>query len=195
MTVVRAQCAFTMDTAFPRDKIAINPVFELTGAIEDADALAEALADALTAWKAAACELTVKTYDVQGTRPVYPNGQAVNDVGIIGASGSPREIALCLSFYAERNVPRQRGRLYVPFCLQSTSSTVGRRPTVPQQQRVADLVPIFAGLGGPDVDWGIWSTRDNEFRKVTNWWVDNEWDVIRSRGQRSDSRLSGTTSG
>lgn len=195
MTVIRAQCSFLMDSAFPRDRLVINPVFSMTGTFQDADQLAEDLADALSTWKSPACEVQVKTYDVEGTKPVYPNGEAVNDSGIVGASTCPRELALCLSFYAERNIPRRRGRLFVPFCVSSGSSTVARKPTAAQQQRVADLVPLFEALGGVDVDWGIWSQRDRQFHKATHWWVDDEWDIQRSRGQRPQSRLTGTTSG
>jgi hypothetical protein len=26
---------------------------------------------------------------------------------------------------------------------------------------------------------------------VTDWWVDNEWDTVRSRGLKADSRITG----
>lgn len=195
MTVVRMQCSWALDTVFPRDRVVINPHFEMTGALQDADALAEDLATQLQAWSGKGAELTVKSYDAEGTPPVFPNGEAIRDAGQAPASTCPRELAVCLSFYAERNLPRQRGRLYCPVPIYFTGTVLGNRPTGALRTKPAALVPIFAALGGVDVDWVVWSKRDGVARKVTNWWVDDEWDVQRSRGLRSTTRDQGTTSG
>jgi hypothetical protein len=110
------------------------------------------------------------------------------------ASGNPRELAICLSFYADRNIPRHRGRLYFPAPIVAGSS-LSVRPSSIAMNAVAAFVPVFAGLGGVDVDWVVWSEKDRTARKVTNWWVDDEWDVVRSRGLRPTTRLTGSTSG
>jgi hypothetical protein len=58
---------------------------------------------------------------------------------------------------------------------------------------MTDLVNLFTGLGGPDVDWCVYSRRlDNPF-SITDWWYDNEWDVIRARGMVGTARVKGTT--
>lgn len=193
MTIVRAQCSWQWDSAFARDRFVINPHFEMTGALEDADQIAEDLATALKTWAGTVCELVVKTYDVEGTKPVFPNGEAVRDKGLLQTTGVPRELACCLSFYAERNLPRQRGRLFIPA--QLLGGNMGNRPSVAQRDKVMALGPILAGIGGVDVDWVVWSTRDKVARKVTNYWCDDEWDVQRSRGLRSTARTQATTSG
>ena len=198
MSTLRLQCSWKMDSAFPRDAMQINPVFDVgfnvadPSAGADAEALCEDLADALSSWDGSAAEVTVKAYDVEGTPPVYASGQAVRNVGGIGSSGMPREIALCLSFYSGHNAPGLRGRLYIPAVF--LTSAPGQRPTTAQMTNVGNLAAVFQALGGTNVDWSIWSVRDSERHAVTHWWVDDEWDVIRSRGLRATTRQTGTTS-
>lgn len=197
MATLRLQCSWKMDTAFPRDVMQINPVFDVGFDIadplnEDTNQLCEDLAVGLSAWDGSAAEITVKAYDCAGTQPVYPSGHFVQNVGGIGSSGIPRELALCLSFYSGQNVPGRRGRLYLPATF--LTSSPGQRPTTAQMTNVAALHTLFEGLGGTNVDWSIWSSRDSARYPVTNWWVDDEWDVIRSRGLRATTRQLGTTS-
>lgn len=192
---LRMQCTWQMDTAFPRDRISLNPCFRGNLPSVDANALCNDLATALDTWSGAHGELRVTSYDLEGTKPVYPNGSKILRTGTVGAATVPRELAVCLSFYGGQNQPRKRGRLYVPLCLYTSGATQGARPIGTQRTRPAELVSIFAGLGGVDVDWIVWSQRDRQAVKVTNWWVDDEWDVQRSRGLRPTARDTGTTSG
>lgn len=194
MPVWKMQCSFQMDTLFPRDRLVITPHFDDAGALTDPQGLADDLAAGLAAWHGRPIETMVRAYDAQGTPPVFPQGEAIIGAGTMTASPMPREVALCLSFYSERNLPRQRGRLFIPAGLGSGFGAAGVRPVVGQQNFVSDLVAIFTGLGGADVDWTVYSPTDDVARSVTNWWVDNEWDTIRSRGLRGDDRIVGTTS-
>lgn len=190
----RLQAAAWADTTFPTDACIINPCFDDHGATTDPDGLCEDLATALSTYYAGTRQITVKAYDLEGTKPVFPAGEHTLNAGQAPASTRVRETALCLSFYAGQNRPRQRGRLYVPCALTNITATAAR-PVAGEQQKVADLVPILAGLGGLDVDWIVWSQVDHQARKVTNWWVDNAWDTMRSRGVAPTSRLEGTTGG
>lgn len=195
MPVYRLQCSFQADTTFIRDAFVITPHFRIAvPGTPDPDSLCEDLAAALSTWQSATLsrQVTVKAYDAQGTPPVFPVGEAVRNVGAAAVSTTPRELALCLSFYSERNRPRQRGRLYIPFTM-LTSGSPGVRPTSTHRDKVAALVPIFTGLGGIDVDWSIYSRVDDTSRPVTNWYVDDEWDIIRSRGMKPTVRTEGTT--
>jgi hypothetical protein len=196
VTIVRLQCGFGWDSAFPRDRCYINPTFEDNAGLElgDWDGPCEDLATALDTWTIASpVEITVKAYDAQGTPPVYPIGSAVRNLGLNPSVAVPREVALCLSYYSTNNVPRRRGRLYVP-AQGFAEFGAGLRPTAAQIAKVAALAPIFEGLGGANIDWVVFSKLDNDARPVTNWWVDNEWDTIRSRGMRGTTRTTGTTS-
>jgi hypothetical protein len=190
--IYRLQTYWQWDSAFPRDRFMINPVFNMLLPSPDPDALCEDLATALKTHFATVCELRVKAYDCQAAKPVYPSGDALRDQGLLQTSGVPRELAVCLSFYSQRNEPRKRGRIFVPA--QLLGGTMGNRPSVAQRDKVAALGPIFANLGGVDVDWSVFSKRDNQARAVTNYYVDDEWDVQRSRGLRSTARTTGTTS-
>jgi hypothetical protein len=60
---------------------------------------------------------------------------------------------------------------------------------------VGELPDILAGIGGADVDWIVWSRKQKLAHQVTDWFVDDEWDVIRSRGFTPAQRTTGTTSG
>jgi hypothetical protein len=195
MPVYRMQVAVTKDTSEVRDRIVLTPHFDDKGIASNPENLCGDLADALTNWSGqlATTQVDVKAYDARGTIPNYPKAHVTRRPGQVSVSNAPRELAVCLSFYAEHNRPRSRGRLYIPHGWLGTNANV--KVDLSSRQKVADLVSIFAGLGGADVDWVVWSRRDNEAKKVTDWWVDNEYDVQRSRGLRPDARLKGTTSG
>lgn len=193
MPVWRMQCSFQMDSSFPRDAMIITPHFNDTLPGSDPEGLCEDLAVALGAWAPSGGAITVKAYDAQGTPPVYPAADFTVRPGTAPTSSVNRDVALCLSFYAGQNRPRQRGRLYVPCAIKSISPG-SARPSAVQQQQVADLVPIFTGLGGTDVDWVVYSRLDNQPRSVSHWWVDNAWDTQRRRGLQPTSRLEGDVS-
>ena len=194
MAIYRMQCSFQYDTAFPRDRMVITPHFEDVGVGSDPDGLTADLAAALDTWSGGSEEIRVTSYDAQGTKPVYPNGETIIRPGTVRNTNYPRELSLCLSFYAERNIPRRRGRLYLPIPIVGAAGTAGIIPTATQIAKVMALGPIFEALGGPDVDWVVYSRIDNDARAVTNYWCDNEWDVQRSRGLRATSRVQATTS-
>jgi hypothetical protein len=197
MPVWRLQCSFAADTALPRDRFVITPHFNDGGVLQDLDQLCGDLAAALHTWTAGSGtrEIKVTAYDAQGTPPVLPQGEAIVNPDLAPVSGVFREAALCLSFYGNVNQPRSRGRVYIPAPLfLAPGASIPVRPTAPQMAKVGALAPIFENLGGAGVDWSIFSRADNAIRSVKNWWVDNEWDVMRSRGMRGTDRLTGTTS-
>ena len=200
MPVWRLQTTVAADSLFPRDRIVMTPHFNDHGATTDPQGLCDDLAAAVSAWMVgpATREVTVTAYDAQGTPPVFPQGHTVVNTGLAPATAIMREVALCLSFYSEQNRPRQRGRLYIPAFLAQGGTSVPLRPLATARQKVADLVPILADLGGLDVDWVVFSrlpVPGGTPRKVSNWWVDDEWDVVRSRGLQPTVRLEGSTSG
>lgn len=195
MPIWRLQTAIAGDSLLPRDFMTITPHFNDQGVGTDPDQLCTDLAAAISTWMDPpnGREIMVRAYDAQGTAPVFPQGEARINVGQSPGSLAPRELALCLSFYSERNSGRSRGRLYVPFTLLG-STAVGVRPTSAHRTKIAALVPLLTGLGGTDVDWCVWSRRDNQAKPVTNWWVDDEWDIQRRRGLRPTARTIGTAS-
>lgn len=136
-------------------------------------------------------QIEAKVYDLADAkpRPVKHYAQAVNLMGT-GGNPAPREVALCLSYYHERNLPRQRGRIYVgPWAASMVEERVGQ-PVLDEMDRIR---VALQNIGGIDIDWSIHSTIANKTDKVTAGWIDNEWDTQRSRGLRATVRRTFTT--
>jgi hypothetical protein len=116
-------------------------------------------------------------------RPIIATKQTLGGASVAG----PHEVALCLSYYSGRNLPRTRGRIYLgPF--QGSIVAVA----TPNAVTISDLITLgtsihaaFAALGG---SWAIHSVKDNTFLPITNTWVDNAWDTQRRRGMKATSR-------
>jgi hypothetical protein len=187
MAVYRAQVAFQFDSALPRDVICVTPHYNST----DPQGLANVLKDNLIAntHVGATTVFSIKIYDALGTPPQFPLATASNGTGFT-ASAAPREIALCFSYYATRNAPRYRGRLYLPMAI--FGGTLQLRPTTTQQQAAADLGKAFGSALPGGTQMVVYSRREKVARPVTNYWVDDEWDTVRSRGLRSSTRVTGT---
>jgi hypothetical protein len=195
MPLWRLQTEFAMDSVLPRDVLTLTPHFNDTGVGTDPQGLCDDLAAALDVWSGTGLrQITVTAYDAEGTPPVYPQGRTQLNTGLSPESNFPREVACCLSFFSERNIPRQRGRLYIPLVIISPAAQqIDGRPSQGLRTNIAELAPIFSDLGGVDVDWSIYSRVDALARPVTDWWIDDEWDTVRSRGLRATARTTGTT--
>ncbi|RPJ53868.1 MAG: hypothetical protein EHM24_32395 [Acidobacteria bacterium] len=192
MPVWRLQCTWQADSAAPRDRIQISPHFNDTGATTDPQGLCDDLLEQLMGVTPFVGEVRVTAYDAQGTPPVYPAADAIANKGAAAATTQPRELALCLSYYSGRNIPRRRGRLYLPlFFVYGGAPSL--RPTLPVA-KMPTIASALQNLGGIDVDWCVYSRLDKTARPVTNWWYDDEWDVVRSRGLKGATRVLGTTS-
>lgn len=187
MAIYRAAIGFPIDTVFPRDVQTINPHF----AGNDPNALADQLVINLKAIPAIGnlTPFRVKVYDAQKAPPSYPLADRTNGTGFTVAA-KPREVALCLSFYSQYNRPSYRGRLYIPG--QFIGGTFGARPTGSQMQLAADWHAAFVSGMAAHSQWCVYSRKLDEQLMVTNWFVDDEWDTVRSRGGRPTTRLTGT---
>jgi hypothetical protein len=188
----------------PKNQFVICPTFrhQLGGLIlggPEYQGLVDDMVTAIKGWQSwgAGGQVQVKAYDLQGTPPNYPKATAENAPGTLNNCNAPPQLACCLSFYGATNQPRKRGRLYIPgAAITGTASETGSgKPSVTVRNKVAALVPIFANLGGANVDWGVWSRVNNTFTRAENWWVDDSWDIIRTRKLKATTRDKGTTSG
>jgi hypothetical protein len=138
-----------------------------------------------------ACLLKCALYDVSRPKPNYPVATHTINPGTMTTQTQPRELCLCLSFYSGQNVKRQRGRMYLPLFYAGVSSAT-IEPTLPLMA-INQTADMLANIGGIDVDWCVYSRVDDKAYPVTDWWYDNEWDVIRSRGLKGNQRIKGTT--
>ena len=197
MAVVRAQIRCVMSQTLARDDMMITPHFDFGQPISLFDDFAEDLAKAVQGWAASTAPKrmwAVTLYDAEGPKPHYPLGHYITEDGAISESVGPRELALCLSFYSQHNRPRYRGRVYLCPWWKYTATGLGVRPSDPMITGMMELGTVFKDAGGPDVDWVVWSRADQQARPVTNYWVDDEWDVQRRRGQKATKRQTGVTS-
>lgn len=154
--------------------------FNVSGSVDEPDY--ETLGNDLWTLWAARPWATGRFLDIRGYNmdDPTPRPQKFIKRAQVAGSGvqSPGQIALCLSYYADRNLPRQRGRIYLaPF----SAST--RYATSAQMTSVMALPPLLAGLGGLNVDWSLWSPTTQQHTRINHAWVDDSWDIIRSRKQ------------
>jgi hypothetical protein len=185
MAIYRAQIGFAMDSALPRDVVTINPHYFGDNAQGLADALkANLLANTQVG---ATSPFTIKVYDAQKAPPSYPLATASSGTGFKTTS-IPRELALCLSYYSTNNRPGYRGRLYIPasFC----GGTPSLRPSGTQQTNAMSFKNTLAQNLPAQHNWVIYSPKRNQSDGVTDVWVDDEWDIVRSRGLRGMSRIT-----
>lgn len=141
-----------------------------------------------------------KLYDMGATKPRPVLGQG--DVGPTAArqSGSPGnpKVAFVVSFFGGRNLPRQRGRNYLgPLGAGAAGSfspgSAERTQAINWCTRIAGLQLQVPNPGtNSDVDWVVYSPTSNSSHKVTDGWVDDEWDTVRKRGERATTRTTVT---
>ncbi len=191
----RYRCQMTRENANTNPSDVISNTFYLDKTSIPGQGGADELAlatDAVNLWKANTTPINdyptyrCKIYDMADAKP-RPVIAEYSSSTVGGSDSGPQEVALCLSFYAGRNIPRRRGRLYIgPFF----AGEMAGRPSLTQQNRLIAIGNGLAALGGVDVAWVIYSPTDNTYRAVTNTWVDNAWDTQRSRGIAPTGRVT-----
>lgn len=178
-----------------RDSVVNTVYFEDHGATTNAQNLATDLATGIAGvtnlWHGCN-KIRTKFYDMAEPEPREVQGEAFVTHGA-GTPG-PREVCICLSFYAARNLPRQRGRIFLGpiYAVQITE-----RPSTSIITSAQAVATVLKNLGGVDVDWSVYSPTihalsgvEAAFQPVSTAWVDDEWDTMRSRGLRASSRTS-----
>lgn len=181
----------------PRDRFTITPYFNHTQVepLGDIDwtNLANDLATAIKAWELSPTnhELTVKMYNMNDALPRRPKATVIKSAGLAVEAGYMREVAICLSFSTAKNVPSERGRLYVPH-MKISNNAPGVRPTQTERDKTGALADVLRNLGGTNVDWVVYSPTHQSAKSVYKWWVDDEWDIQRRRGLRPTTRSSAT---
>jgi hypothetical protein len=111
--------------------------------------------------------------------------------GISGSPGLalPAEVALCASFYSDRNVKRKRGRVYIgPFHTGALQTEGGDgRPTNALRLNLVEAIAWLA-LSSTDTPLMVLSRVDGVARQVSGGWVDNAFDTQRRRGIKASMR-------
>lgn len=185
--IYRAQISFPVDGVLPADAMAITPHY--FG--DDAQALADRLKSNFAAFApvGGSKPFTIRIYDAQKAPPSYPLAIATQ-AGTPPSSSTPRELAVCLSYYSTWNRPRFRGRVYIPTVFLSTA--LGARPSAAQITSILGWKdPLTASLP-PSHNLVVYSRMDNKSYGVDHFWVDDEWDIVRSRGRKPTTRQLAT---
>lgn len=187
MPIYRAAIGFPMDSALPRDVIQMTPHYNGT----DPQALANALkANLIANANVGTKPFKVTIYDAKKPPPSYPLATA-EQTGTAPGSTTARELALVLSYYAQFNRPTLRGRIYLPLLLLG-GGTVPVRPSGSLITAALGWKSVFGAGLPPSTFWCVYSRKTGGDAQVTNVWVDDEWDIVRSRGLRGTTRQTGT---
>lgn len=128
-------------------------------------------------------EVRYRIYDLADATPREPS---IYEAGW-GPAGPgdtlPEEVALCISFYKDRNLPRNRGRLYIGP-ISETANNDGRPSAGIRGALVQAGRRVIEASQDPSSSaaWAVYSTVDGDAKEVTQGWVDNAWDTQRRRG-------------
>lgn len=135
----------------------------------------------------------VRVYDLADPEPREPTvftwTLGVSD----GTGGLPNEVACVASFFADRNLPRARGRIYFgPLTRGSMSSDVGdQRVGSGLRNALLGACQNMANLGGGGaITWMQRSTVTGALSAVTGGWIDDAFDTQRRRGQDASNRIT-----
>lgn len=179
----------------PEDAIVNTLYFNVSGSVDDPDY--QALVDDLhTIWKAqqwtAQQNIDIRAYNMDDAKPRPIRAQKTGPSNLQGSYPAvPAQVALCLSYYGDRNLPRQRGRIYVgPW-----NAPASPRPSDTQIGYLTALASSLSGLGGLNVDWSVYSPTTGEHHAIKAGWVDDSWDIIRSRQLAKTKRTTYTANG
>jgi hypothetical protein len=184
--IAKASIGFQYDSSLPRDVVTITPHYNC----DDPAALADWLKSQLNSQPYIVGKpFTIKVYDAKKAPPSYPLATVTNP-GTPPTSGLPREVAICLSFYGTWNRPTYRGRLYLPASWFTSVSQV--RPTGAIVTAALNFADVLGKNMPSGMFWTVYSRKKGTDAQVTDAWVDDEWDTVRSRGLRPTTRQTKT---
>lgn len=130
--------------------------------------------------------INVRLYDMSDPLPRPIKYESTGTFGGTLQTTAPREVALCLSYYGDRNLARTRGRIYLgPF-----NSASGERPAQAMMNALITFGQSLAGIGGEDQSWRLYSPTTGEDHHIRHIWVNDEWDTMRSRQLEETVRVT-----
>ncbi len=214
MAVYRFQQIFDMDTAIPADAITNTTHWRhTTGQPQDFDNIRDMLRDFWTvqptggsarmdSYLAQEIQPTVRVKawhldDPLPRVPVYESTFTVTPS--TGSDALPHEVALCLSFQAEResgtSQARRRNRIFLGPFSESASAGNGAPATALVSNCIRAARSMLAAAdNSASWNWCGWSQTDQDYFDLTNGWVDNAWDTQRRRGLSPTTRSVWTAS-
>jgi len=135
---------------------------------------------------------TIKAYNLDDAKPRYPVYTDSGTAQMGSGGGLPSEVALVLSFQAEKiageKQSRRRNRVYLgPWDL--SSSAYGMASATLVESLLFAARGLFNAAESSQVwSWKVYSPTDDNELPVNDGWVDNAWDTQRRRGLRATAR-------
>lgn len=145
---------------------------------------------------------TIKVYDLSDLPPRVPIFEST--IALTAGTGNPlpTECALALSYQAPRisgiAQARRRGRIFLGPLRDPVVSVVSGRSVVTStvlDALKAAAAQLVTDTAFHDISWAVWSPTTHEVENipnsafvVTNGWIDNALDTIRSRGTKATAR-------
>lgn len=212
MAFARVLATLNNDTLQPVDQVTNTWHFQTPGAVADAGT---AILDNLDAFYTAistylSVNLTgtgdIKIYDLEDPEPRAPVFEGDMTFGA-GTNGMPNEVSVCLSYQAPivsgTNQARRRGRLFIGPLATTAQATGTGDMRVASGFRTALVTAAEALMDDttlPGLVWSVFSpttagtppwsagTLGDSFFTVTNGWVNDAFDTMRSRGLAPTTR-------
>lgn len=200
MPLCRSEVTVIPRSADPAHDDVVHTVYHfISGAAPDYDAQATAVSAAFSAGTGGGAtpfitysgrKNIVKCYDMTDAKPRPVKGtHTYNPATPESAPLGPRQVSVCLSFYAGQNTPRRRGRLFLgPWILAIMGETVDATT----RGRVLDLGHALHGITANGSVWHQHSEAGNTSQAVTDIWCNDVWDTIRGRLPREGVRTRAT---
>jgi hypothetical protein len=135
-----------------------------------------------------------KLYNIADAMPRAPIEEGTFNLTTAPSVGSlPTEAAVCLSFQGDPlsgvSQARRRGRVFLGPLSTTMLDSTGHVAAV-QTDYLRDLGAALLTASNATLQWywGVYSPTLGTAAEVTNGWVDNEFDTIRSRGRKTTTR-------
>ena len=153
--------------------------------------------------------MTLIAYDAAAAKPRPELGRVTFVYTPGGGDSMPEAVAICMSYYTDRNLVSHRGRLYLgPLntvaigggdpCRPNTNvlkaiQAGGERlvvigPPVAAVATATDTIPSVGFAAG--TAWALYSVKLNTYSAIEHGWVDDEWDGQRRRRVEASTRLT-----
>lgn len=134
--------------------------------------------------------IEVRCYDLADAKPRPIKGRAeyIPTTYHERADYGPSQVALVLSFYADRNIKSHRGHIYIGPHRASATGLAS-----PDSTLMDALIHLGHGLfdiGGENVAHVVYSRKLNNTQVIKTYWADNRWDTQRRRLPKATSRVT-----
>lgn len=155
--------------------------------------------------------IVLKFYDLEDPEPRAPVDQISIAMGAVAATAYPGEVACAMSFQGPIvsgfSQARRRGRIFLgPLASGAGSGTTPDvRPSTSFRSTVCTAADnLMSDSTTPGLIWSVFSPSTagaqpwdatalgNAFVTITNGWVDDAFDTIRSRGVKATTRTTWT---